>query len=319
MATQTQKGKAFEYACLRALNDILGQNQEIVIDATSAYETAKGFYESLDSRAVDKMNKAAKAAAKILLKLEPQLENPDDNTPLFLQIQEDSKGISGDVRDVVCIRKQNGWEIGLSCKHNHTAVKHSRLSYTIDFGVMWFDKACSKEYFIAIEPIFSKLNEQRERMLKWSQVMHKDDSVYVPLLNAFIEELKHLDQDYPNEIPAQLIRYLLGRNDFYKIITRDSKKLTTIQAYNLFGTLNKPSNKVKPMVKVHQLKLPTKFYDISYKDNSKNTVIVTCDGGWALSFRIHNASTNVEPSLKFDVQLIGVPQELHTQIEPWEM
>lgn len=319
MATQTQKGKAFEYACLSALNEILGKNQEIIIDETSAYETAKGFYESLDPKVVDKMDKAARAASKILLKLEPQLENPDDNTPLFLQIQEDSKGIAGDVRDVVCIRKQNGWEIGLSCKHNHTAVKHSRLSYTIDFGAMWFDKACSQDYFIEIEPIFTKLQEQRERMLKWSQVMHKNDSVYVPLLNAFIEEIKRLDQEYPDEIPAQLIRYLLGRNDFYKVITQDSKKLTTVQAYNLFGTLNKSSNKVKPMVKVHQLKLPTKFYDISYKDNSKNTIIVTCDGGWALSFRIHNASTNVEPSLKFDVQLIGVPQGLHTQIEPWEI
>jgi hypothetical protein len=31
------------------------------------------------------------------------------------------------------------------------------------------------------------------------------------------------------------------------------------------------------------------------------------DNGWQLSFRIHNASTKVEPSLKFDVQFIGMP------------
>jgi len=31
------------------------------------------------------------------------------------------------------------------------------------------------------------------------------------------------------------------------------------------------------------------------------------NNGWQLSFRIHNASTIVEPSLKFDVQLIGMP------------
>ncbi len=140
--------------------------------------------------------------------------------------------------------------------------------------------------------------------------------MYQALLNAFVSELKRLAGD--NEaVPALLLKYLLGKNDFYKIITKDSKKLTQIQAYNIFGTLNKQSLKFKAETKVQQLKLPTKFFDISYKSGSKNTVIVTCDNGWAISFRIHNASTFVEPSLKFDVQLVGVPQSLHTQIEPW--
>jgi hypothetical protein len=31
------------------------------------------------------------------------------------------------------------------------------------------------------------------------------------------------------------------------------------------------------------------------------------DGGWQFNFRIHNASTYVEPSLKFDIQIIGMP------------
>jgi len=29
--------------------------------------------------------------------------------------------------------------------------------------------------------------------------------------------------------------------------------------------------------------------------------------GWQLSFRIHNASTLVEPSLKFDINIVGLP------------
>ena len=119
MATQTQKGKAFEFACLKAFNESLGITQEVVIDDSAAYETAKGFYEELDQKTIIKMDKAAKAASKIILRLEPQLENPEGNSPLYLQIQEDAKGIAGDVRDVVCIRKQNQWEIGLSCKQGH--------------------------------------------------------------------------------------------------------------------------------------------------------------------------------------------------------
>lgn len=317
MASQTQKGKAFEYACLKVLMENLSINQEVLMEETDAYNTAKSFYEELDQTTTSKMDKAAKAALKIIIRLEPQLENSEGNDPLCLKIQEDAKGIVGDVRDVVCSRKQNAWEIGFSCKHNHTAVKHSRLSNTIDFGMMWFDKACSGDYFGQIQPIFQMLSEQREKGLKWREIGRKEDTVYIPLLNAFTEELKRLDKEYPEEIPASLIRYLLGKNDFYKVITKDVKKLTTIQAYNLFGSLNKAAKQVKPTVKVQPLKLPTKFYDISYKEKSKNTIIVTCDGGWALSFRIHNASTYVEPSLKFDVQLIGVPQALHTQVEPW--
>lgn len=111
MATQTQKGKAFEYACLKALNEKLGEQQEVHIDSTEAYETAKEFYGELDLEAAEKMDSGAKAAVRIIRRLEPLLDNPDDDTPLYLAIQEDAKGIAGDVRDVVCIRKKNGWEI----------------------------------------------------------------------------------------------------------------------------------------------------------------------------------------------------------------
>lgn len=317
MANQTQKGKAFEYACLKALNETLGMQQEIQIENTDAYKTAKKFYEELDIEDAKKMGKGANAAVRIIKRLEPLLDNPEDDTPLYLAIQDDAKGIIGDVRDVLCVRKKNGWEIGLSCKHNHTAVKHSRLSQSINFGRQWFDRDCSEEYFKEISPVFQRLLAYKTALTLWRNIDDKEKIVYRPLLNAFVRELKRLDKDFPEEIPGELVRYLLGRNDFYKVITKDSMEVTTIQAYNLFGTLNQPSKKAKSIQKVHQLLLPTKFYDISYKKDSNNTVIVTCDGGWAFSFRIHNASSRVEASLKFDVQIAGMPSELHSQVEPW--
>ena len=36
------------------------------------------------------------------------------------------------------------------------------------------------------------------------------------------------------------------------------------------------------------------------------------NNGWQLSFRIHNAKTEVEPSLKFDIQFIGMPTTILT-------
>ena len=35
--------------------------------------------------------------------------------------------------------------------------------------------------------------------------------------------------------------------------------------------------------------------------------------------RLHNASSKIEPSLKFDVQLISFPSSLYVQVEPWDI
>ena len=43
-----------------------------------------------------------------------------------------------------------------------------------------------------------------------------------------------------------------------------------------------------------------------------NTVELYMDGGWQFTFRIHNAATKVEPSLKFDVQIVGMPTAIIT-------
>ena len=53
--------------------------------------------------------------------------------------------------------------------------------------------------------------------------------------------------------------------------------------------------------------LPTRIVSLEYKPDSKNTLELYFDGGWQFSFRIYNASTKVESSLKFDIQIIGMP------------
>ena len=132
--------------------------------------------------------------------------------PLIITLQTDAEGIAGDVRDVLCIRKKNSWQIGLSCKHNHHAVKHSRLSATINFGKDWFGKTCSDQYFSQVVPLFTQLKVMRDeskaigRPMLWSEIEDKYDSYYVPILKAFMEELKRIDKQYPGEIPELLIR-----------------------------------------------------------------------------------------------------------------
>ena len=71
-----------------------------------------------------------------LFECEPRIiEN--DGEFLDLYIQQDEEGEKGDVRDIIVARKTLKWEIGLSIKHNHFAVKHSRLSPTIDFEYLY--------------------------------------------------------------------------------------------------------------------------------------------------------------------------------------
>jgi len=60
------------------------------------------------------------------------------------------------------------------------------------------------------------------------------------------------------------------------------------------------------------------FYNIGFKHGSRNKVLVAWDNGWTISLRIQNARTKVEPSLKFDVQLVGAPPLLYSHFESWD-
>jgi len=137
----------------------------------------------------------------------------------------------------------------------------------------------------------------------------KEQDVYVPLLNAFMNEIRRRNA-VCGGVPAKMVEYLLGQFDFYKVIGLGRKQITQIQTFNLRGMLNQSGRKSQPAQTIPVANLPTRIVDICFKPNSTNTVELYLDGGWQFSFRIHNASTLVETSLKFDVQIIGVPVEI---------
>lgn len=318
---QTKTGKAFEYACAKVLYEKYNKHTKVCLVDSPQMKTARDAFSKLQYGQQSKYIKGAEAAIRIIDRLEPKLSKM--STPMAICLQTDSKGIAGDVRDVLCVRG-NEWEIGLSCKHNHEAVKHSRLSDTIDFGRDWFGKSCSQEYFDNVRRVFTPLRKMRDESKAegnpalWSEIEDKEEECYVPVLDAFTKELKKLDTEYSGEIPALLIRYLIGTNDFYKVIMNEQKRFTQIESININGTLNQSDGKRRAIIDVPLMKLPSKFYEIGFKEGSRNTIIVVCDQGWNVSMRIHNASSKIEPSLKFDVQLIAMPSSILTKIEPWE-
>lgn len=313
---QTRNGKAFEYAMLLALYNVCTEQQDVIKEESASFETAFECFSNLADAKKNEMLEAAFCAARMFLRMEPQLLNPLENQPLILKIQEDRRGQVGDVRDVLTLRTSNDWEIGISCKHNHYAVKHSRISPTINFGEEWLGHSCSNEYFTEINPLFEEMGALRSKHVKWSDVKAKADRFYVPVLAAFIKELTKITSEY-TDAASNLVKYLIGRNDFYKVISDERRRTTTIQGFNFNGTLNRAAGSIQPQMRVHNLTLPTKVYNIAMKPNSKTTLQVDCDNSWSIAMRIHSADTYVEESLKFDVRLPGAPTHLFSTEGLW--
>jgi hypothetical protein len=236
------------------------------------------------------------------------VEDSDDILKLY--IQPDQEGEVADVRDIIIERNDIRWEIGLSIKHNHEAVKHSRIARDLDFGAKWYGVPCSSNYWNEVKPIFNYLEIEREKGTLFEDLPSKQDQVYEPLLNAFMKEVE-CQVRHNKQIPRRLVEYLLSKFDFYKVISVDSQRHTTIQSFNMYGTLNQASRKQQPKLKAPQLNLPTQLLHIGYKPGSNTTLVMCFDNGWQFSFRIHNAEKKVMPSLKFDIQIVGIPAEVN--------
>lgn len=302
------QGRAYEYAWINALFDALQNVRKTRITANSSLDANKRAWSVMSHEMRELLKVSANAAISTILELEPQMtENSEDE--LLLEFQKDDAGTKGDVRDIVIKRDSIKWEMGLSIKHNHEAVKHSRLSHSLDFGKEWFNIPCSQAYWTAVNPVFDLLKAEKAKGKKWSEIGNKESAVYIPLLNAFMDEIKRANSA-DSTMPKKMVEYLIGTKDYYKVVSRDSKRLTVIHTFNMHGTLNKPSKVKISAITVPIVQLPTELVTIKFKTGSSNTVEMYLNNGWQLSFRIHNASTKVEPSLKFDVQFIGMPASI---------
>jgi len=303
-------GRAFEYITLITLNTEISNVRSSQIIKNSSYDASKNAWDSIGTVLQKCLTSSAKAAVKKIFELEPRILEKDPDT-VTLQIQKDEKGEEGDVRDILISRSGIQWEIGLSMKHNHFAVKHSRLSAKLDFGKSWYNVPCSKTYWSEIEPIFNYCSKEKAKGTEWKQLPDKQNDVYAPLLNAFMKEVKLATSKDAN-VPKKMVEYLLGKYDFYKVVSVDASKLAQIMSFNLRGTLNQPSKTIKSETIIPISALPESILFIGIDPKHPNTVLLSMDKGWSFSFRIHNASTKVEASLKFDIQIIGMPTTVIT-------
>lgn len=311
MAGQTITGKAFEYACLVAFREeILNSGKYVEVEDSPQFKTAQDAFFVLSNESKDAYMQAAKTAVKLIFPLEPMITNGMGS--IILSLNTDASGVAGDVRDLLCIRMLEGWEIGVSCKHQHEALKHPRITNSCDFGSDWVGEPCSEEFINTLNYILKPLDGTK----KWNEFEDKQSEFYEPILDAFESELEKLCQI--SGVPERLLGYFFGTEDFYKIISKDSVKQTKIYGFNMNGTMNQAAEKVKPIYKVARLTLPKRLIEVRRKENSKTTIILVFDHGWTVSMRLHNKDRVAKPtSLAWDVNLVGLPPEIYQQQRSW--
>lgn len=312
---QVKNGKAFEFALANQYFQYLSENGiKVELDNDKPFYYAKECYLSRSDEAKAKFDDAAFKTIDSILKIEPGLTcNGNNNDVLKISLRADNAGEIGDVRDIVFQHQSPFWEIGFSAKNNNEAVKHSRLGKELDFGKVWLGSPCSDEYWEEIDPIFSYIEEQIKAKKNWKDLgKEKEEKVYVPLLRAFRKELLNIASRNKG-IPGKLIQYLIGKKSFYKIIKDDRNNLVVVKAFNLKRKLNQPYMGNTARYKIPKVNLPTRIIEFEFKPKSTNTLYMVLDAGWEISFRIHSAKTEVERSLKFDINLLGNPPVLFSQ------
>ncbi|WP_104640084.1 HaeIII family restriction endonuclease [Helicobacter bizzozeronii] len=314
-ANSNNYGRALEYAYIVVLEQEISQIKPVEIVKNSSLSAAKKAFDGFDKETQASFKQSARAGALKIFEAEPRIVE-ETKSLLSLSLQKDSKGENGDVRDLLIVREDILWELGISIKRNHMALKHSRISPSIDFGQKWFNLPCSKTYWDTVLPIFQKLESYEIAKTKWRDVPNKFIEIYVPLLEAVMAEILMHKND--KNIAKNITEYFIGKFDFYKSISLDGKKITQIQAYNLHKTLNQPSQQSKPKIIVPPLDFPTRIIGLDFKPNSQTTLELYLDKGWSFSMRLHSAETYVKTSLKFDIQAIGLPTTLLIICAEWQ-
>lgn len=151
------------------------------------------------------------------------------------------------------------------------------FSLDIDFGEKWFGIKCSKNYFDEIAPYFNELKKLKSENIMWRDIENKDEKYYVPILNAFMKELKSQFDIHGDIITKKMIGYLIGTNDFYKLISISSQKITRIIPFNMYGSLNQSATDISPCREISILELPTRVVELNFKKNSKTTLELIMD------------------------------------------
>ena len=355
ISQQVVNGKAFEYAAAYAIHKVLRDNgwskDKVEIQHDKNFENTRRAYESVaydedetendfrvESSSLEEnyFMRAARAGAYYLFTVEPIMQATNDNY-VVINTMPDSAGKKGDVRDLVVSfyddknHQKLVNSIGISCKNNHEAIKHPRLTEEPDFANEWTKKfSCSEEFMASIQEVYQRIDEYAGIYDGWSSVGKelKTETIYYPIITAFSKELLRLgkmdpsapiqEQQRAKEFTRLLFEYMFGTIDFYKIIKDDKAKATRIYPYNLHSKLMRRYKTIVNNQAVKTISMPSEIVEVRIKPNSKTTIELFFDQ-WILSMRLHNADRKItRTSLKFDMQIKAQPRKVVANTVIWQ-
>ncbi len=245
MGIQTITGKAFEYACLLSAKkraESFGIKVNVITDHITKGKTS---FEKLAPISQKAYLKAADSAMGFIFSCEPHLHDGKIADELKLSLQGDAKGQSGDVRDMLFMRwykrgkVEKRWECGISCKHNHDAIKHPRVSLSVtnaDFLNNWTGGLfnCSQTYIDVIKKLDLIVTPLVDSKADWKSLGTEKHEIYESVTTAVANEIRNKKDN--KDFVIALFNFLLGTNDFYKVIAYETERLTQVSIFNFNGT-----------------------------------------------------------------------------------
>ena len=291
LSNRQSNGRGLEHAFGLALEGCLGVRVSGDIKALR-----KKAYEHIDPECREVFSKDALSLLVHILQLEgiPLLESGWSARYLG-----DAAARDGDVRDIV-ISKGNR-EVGISCKSNHKAFKHSRISPESSLRVAWRLSPLSdsdRRYVRELGRLFDDLESRP--FDEWSDLdARRKQAFYDACIAAFNKEIQRLIGEIgDSEISRGLVRYFLGSKGYYKCVV--SERGSFLQAF-CFGRCA-----------VARISFPKRLVALDFPPGRHGVLHMHFDRGFSFSLRLHNASSNYERSLKFDIQALALPQSLYT-------
>ncbi|CAM4470371.1 HaeIII family restriction endonuclease [Paenibacillus typhae] len=306
MAKNTDRGYGFEYVNILVAHKVLGTKVHTNTLSWMQNEGRNKLH-SLTTKEQNEMVSASTELMKFLKTSESWLTIPGVTVERVR-----GKVGSTDVSDIL-FKKVNALgeidkELGISLKSNHEAVKHQRISDRIDIGEKWLGVPSGKQFMKDVNKIFTDFRTycSINRIERYDQLgdQLKDSLLYRPIC-TIVKKL--LDDTFSSPMGSSAVshfmNYLIGSKDFYKAVASFKEKELKIISFNLRGGLGK--GKI--------LRSPQRCLDIKIQSSSDkgfpNRVHIILDNGWEVNLRVHNASSRIESSLKWDSQLVGIPSD----------
>ena len=195
-------------------------------------------------------DRAARVAAAYSRMTEPIMKMPE-GLHAVLAAMPDNAGVKGDVRDIrITIyasesKKEVLRELGISLWEiimKQLSILELQKYRILQKNGQKANSLAVKNFWIKWKRFKKVIEEYQEKYSTWSEVEEKKEKVYLPIVEAFVEEIRRLgmaskeagDEQRKNasKFAKLFFQYMFGTRDFYKFIKKILQELSIADLQN---------------------------------------------------------------------------------------